>query len=41
MWFFNNFDVMDRMMEQRAEDDEHRKKLRGLTREMVSRNGAG
>lgn len=35
MWFFNNFDVMDRMMDQRAEDDEHRKKLRGLTKQMV------
>jgi len=35
MWFFNNFDVMDKMMDQRAEDDEHRKKLRGLTKQMV------
>jgi hypothetical protein len=35
VWFFNNFDSLNRMMQQRAEDDEHRKKLRGLTRIMV------
>ena len=35
MWFFNNFDSLDRMMGQRAEDDEHRQKLRSLTKQMV------
>ena len=35
IWFFNNFDLLDKMMEQRTEDDENRKKLRVLTKQMV------
>lgn len=34
-WFFMNFDNIDRMLNQRTEDDENRKKLREQTKSMV------
>lgn len=34
-WFFMNFDSIDKMLVQRIEDDENRKKLREQTKNMV------
>lgn len=34
-WFFMNFDNIDRVLSQRIEDDEHRKKLKQITKQMV------
>lgn len=34
-WFFMNFDSIDRMLIQRTEDDEKRKKLREQTKQMI------
>jgi len=34
-WFFMNFDSMDKMLYQKAEDEINRKKLKQLTKQMV------
>jgi hypothetical protein len=34
-WFFMNFDNIDKVLKQRIEDDENRKKLKELTKQMV------